>query len=500
MKRCFLVCVVLIALVFASSAYAAEIKATNSTAAFKTKTKSVAIFKDGYGFFLREGQAPLNNGWCMTDYIPQATTGTFWLYTLEPGTLVNTVRSTSKNEIKFKDTDELIKCLDRYKGLLIKLTTADASLEGELLRIVDNMVLVKDGKQVSVILAADIKTAKILGQPLLIQVDSAKPVNNVTMQMGYLQQGISWIPTYTLDLVSPNQAKIDLRATITNSIEDIQDCSIYFVVGVPNFSMKGQLDPLTVNALGTAVLTSLASQTAGLSQLLNNAMIADMSHNSREEEHDQSVPVVNATLEGLQDMYFYEKKGLDVLLGDVVMTSVMSSMLPYRSVFVWDVGAGNKVNHDIILKNTTDLPLTTGLVMVVQNGKPVSQDIMKYISPKAEGRLRLTQTTDIQTDVSEKEIQRKPVEKINNYSYIPILMGGSLMIDNHRKETAEVEISWSTNGRVTEVSDNAEIKSQTVIAEGLNPQNNLTCTVKVEPSKRHIVSYQYIRYVEAQAR
>lgn len=501
MKRCSLLCAVLIAIIFTSAVGAAGTEAAKPTAAFKTKTKSVAIFKDGYGFFLREGQAPLNDGWCMTDYIPRATAGTFWLYTLQPDTAVSTVRSTSRNEMRFEDTAELVKLLDRYTGLLVRLTTADASSEGELLRVVDNMVLVKDGKQVSVIQAADIKAAQIIGQPLLIQVNSSKPVKDVTLRMGYLQQGISWVPTYTLDLVSPNQARIDLRATITNGIEDLQDCSIYFVVGVPNFSMKGQLDPLTANALGSAVLSSLGPGAAGPSQALSNALVADMARGAKvDESRERAVPVVNAPLEGLQDMYFYEKKGLDVLLGDVVMTSVMSGTLPYRSVFVWDVGAGSQIDHYINLTNTTGLPLTTGPVMVVQNRKPVSQDVMKYISPKAEGRLRMTQTTDIRASASEKELRRLPEERIGGSSYIPISMEGKLVLENHRTETAEVEVSWSTNGQVTEASDNAEIKSHTVTDEGLNPRTDLWCTVKVEPGKRHVVSYQYTRYVRAQAK
>ncbi|MDO8683235.1 MAG: hypothetical protein Q7N50_07130 [Armatimonadota bacterium] len=487
-------------LVFTALNCSAVEKASQSPGnSFKTKTKSVAIFKDGFGFFLREGKAALQDGWCMTDYIPKAAAGTFWLYTLNPGTAVNTIRSTSKNEIRFESPTELAEALGKRIGLQVSVKTEDAVIEGDLIQVLSDMALVKSGKQISVVKMADIKSVRVLGNPLLIQVDGAK-AKDVTVKMGYLQQGINWVPTYTLDLASPTEARMTLRATITNGVEDLSDCNIFFVVGVPNFMLKNQLDPLTVHALGTSILTALPSSSAGMSQLVSNAQIAEMGRAGapRRDDYDRvTVPTVDVPGEGLQDLYFYEKNGLDIAAGDVVMTTVMTATLPYRSLFTWNADAGKEVEHFLVIRNNGAVPLTTGPVMVVQNGKPLGQDQMKFISPKSEGRLKLTQTTDIRTDKSERELERGKIETFDRTQYIPVTIEGRLALENYRKEAAQTEVSWSVNGKVLEASDNADIRADTSIEQGLNPKSALKCTVKVEPGQKKVITYKYVRYVQA---
>lgn len=461
---------------------------------FKTKTKTVAIFKDGYGFFLREGRAHLIDGWCMTDYIPRATAGTFWFYTLENGTAVNTIRSTSKNMIKFESPNELVQTLGDYTGVQISLTTPEVVTEGELLGVMNDLILVKSGKDVKVVQIKDVKTARILGQPLLIQVDNSKPVNDVTVRMGYLQQGINWTPTYTLDLISPKEARITLKATITNTVEDLDDCNILFVVGVPNFALKNQLDPLTAHSLGAAVLSAMPPSVAGPSQAISNSRSADMLY-KEDETAVTGTPISNIPVEGLQSLYFYDKQELDLAIGDVVMTTIMTGTVPYRVVFTWDVDSGKEVYQHVAIKNTLDAPLTTGPVMVVQNGKPVSQDYMKYISPKAEGRLKLTTTTDIRTAVKEMELERQPTQVISSREYIPVVSQGQLIVKNLRNETSEVEVTWSVQGKVTEVTDNAEVQSQPQSSDGLNPKSSMRCQINVPPGQKHTITYTYLRYL-----
>jgi len=497
MKRFVLL---IVALVVAANlcSFASDKTVEPTKNAFKTKTKSVAIFKDGYGFFLREGKAALVDYWCMTDYIPKAIAGTFWLYTLERGTVVDTVRSTGKNNIKFDKPADLAAPLARSVGLQISLTTDDGTVEGELLKVVDDMALIKSGKQVNVIKLSDIKSAKVQGQPMLIQVKGGKPDAEVTMRMGYLQQGINWMPSYTLDLVSSTEAKLTLRATITNGVEDLTDCTVLLVVGVPNFLMKPQFDPLTVHSLGTAVLGALPPSIAAPS--MSNAQIAERARVVMDGDYGgEDIPTVNVPAEGVQDLYFYEKKGLDMAAGDVVMTSIMEGTLSYRSLFTWDADIGKDVFHYVVLKNGLSAPLTTGPMMVIQGGKVLGQDQLKYVPIGAEGRLKLTQATDIRTERTEKELERDKREVIDGITYLLAVTEGQLVIENRRGEVSEVEVTWSVDGKVLESSDGAQVSSSAKPDQGLNPKSGLKVSVKVDSNSKKTITYKYSRYVRARA-
>ena len=491
MKRYVPVAVVLLFAALSCSAAMdkSEGKASN---AFKTKAKTVVIFKDGYGFFLREGRASLIDHWCMTDYIPQAVAGTFWLYSPDPGMAVTTVRSTGRNQVPFETPDELGERLTNYIGLQVSVTTEDGTFEGELLRVVDDMILLKSDKQVTVVELADVKSAQILGEPLLVKVEGGKPNADATVAMGYLQQGINWTASYTLDLIGDSRGKITLRATITNGVEDLNGATIYLVVGVPNFSMKGQLDPLTVHALGTAVLPRVAADSS-------KTQVLEYGRGARDGDRPVSVPELNVPMEGLQSLYFYEKKGLDMLAGDVVMATMMEGTVPYRSLFVWDVDAGSDVVQCIVLKNELGSPLTTGPVLVVQRGKPVSQDLLKYMPSGAEGRLKLTTAADIRTKRTEREIERDKVDMIDNITYIATVNEGELVLENHRKEAADVEVTWNVSGKILDVSDDAIVQSEVNVEQGLNPANAIKATVKIDPGEKHTLTYKYVRYVRARA-
>ena len=53
----------------------------------------MAVFKNGLGFFMRQGKAQLRDGWCMAAEIPPAAFGTLAIYALDDEAVVDTVGS-----------------------------------------------------------------------------------------------------------------------------------------------------------------------------------------------------------------------------------------------------------------------------------------------------------------------------------------------------------------------------------------------------------------------
>src|SRR5205823_6612073 len=68
-------------------------------------TKSVAVFKNGMGFFLREGEASLHDGWLMAKEIPPAAFGTLMLFASNKDELVDIVGSGPGEIVEFDGVD-----------------------------------------------------------------------------------------------------------------------------------------------------------------------------------------------------------------------------------------------------------------------------------------------------------------------------------------------------------------------------------------------------------
>lgn len=68
---------------------------------WQTHATSVAVFKNGLGFFIREGKVALRDGWCLAEQVPPATFGTLAIYSLDADELVDVIGSGPGEVIEF---------------------------------------------------------------------------------------------------------------------------------------------------------------------------------------------------------------------------------------------------------------------------------------------------------------------------------------------------------------------------------------------------------------
>ena len=65
------------------------------------KVTSVTVFKNGLGFFLREGKVALREGWCVAEAIPPASFGTLAVYSHAKNETVDTVATGPGEVVEF---------------------------------------------------------------------------------------------------------------------------------------------------------------------------------------------------------------------------------------------------------------------------------------------------------------------------------------------------------------------------------------------------------------
>jgi hypothetical protein len=211
---------------------------------FKTTLKSVSVFRDGFGYYIREGRVKLENGWATTDIVPSAIKGTIWFYSLDAGDKIDTVVMAKENRIEFSNPTEIkSKLADKIGLRLVVSMNGGQKFEGELAKILDDMLLIKVGEAFSAIPYGQIQSIAFAGFPVKIKVTSANPNKVVSLGVAYLQEGIRWEPSYILD-VQKKVATLSLRASMQNTTEKLSKTDVNFVVGSPFVSNRGISDLL----------------------------------------------------------------------------------------------------------------------------------------------------------------------------------------------------------------------------------------------------------------
>ncbi len=497
---------ILIALSFTSLAIAEDAPKNNT---FETKLKSVSIFRDGFGYYVREGKVKLENGWATTNFIPQAIRGTVYVYTLDKDDKIDTVVTTPDNRIGFDSPKEIKTKLADKNGLMMTVTTKSGqAFEGVLSKTLDDMVLLQIGQAYSAVPYDQILTITLKGYPIKVKVDTKNPSKVVTIGIAYLQEGISWAPNYVLK-IDGGKAELSLRAQLQNTTERLENSDVQFVVGSPFVANRGQMDMISMLTMPTSggVFFGGGRGGGGFGGAMGGGQAAAPATESNfnkidfksYDPSDNSIvvrdrPTTIAEAEA-GELYFYTKSGLSLSTGDIAMVSIFNSVLPVTPQFEWNAD-GDDVTYILSIKNTGTQPLTTGSVFVIEDNKAMGQSGIRYTPTGANAEIRLSQGFGLRVEKTDAEVKRGDPIKIGKSDFVPVTMKGTLLISNFRKEKATIKINKTVRGKMGEMSDGGKVK-QTALAENdPNATNTLEWKLNVPASQTKEVTFTYEVYLK----
>jgi hypothetical protein len=471
------------------SAAVAQTAPRNMT--FSTKLKSVAVFRDGFGYYVREGRVKLENGWATTDLVPAAIKGTVRFYTLDKGDRIDQVVIGKENRLDFANADEIKKRLADKIGLrLTILTNGGQRHEGELAKILDDMLLLRIGEAFVGVPYGSIRTILLAGFPVRIKVSSTDPNKVVGIGVAYLQEGIRWEPSYVLDM-SGKQGTLSLRASMQNTTEQIADSDVFFVVGSPFVANRGIQDML-VPAAATP-----AEPEPKKDEKEKERESRERRGEAFEEAERASVQNATVTREEAGELYYYRKPGLSLATSDVAMVSIFDSVVPVAPRFEWNAD-GEEVSYLVSITNRSKEPLTTGPVFVLEDGKAIGQETVKYTPAGATTEIRLSRGIGLKVEKTESEVKRLAPVRVGRTDYVPVVLKGTLTITNHRTEATPVKVTKTVRGRVDKQSDGGTVKQTQILNGEPNPINDLEWTITVPAGATKTITYTFETYMSAE--
>ncbi|MFZ1936852.1 MAG: hypothetical protein WCB27_15520 [Thermoguttaceae bacterium] len=495
---------------------------------WKPRTRSVAVFKNGLGFFLREGDVKLRDGWCVAESVPPAAFGTLAIYARDDKEVVDIVGSGPGEVVEFdgrdaaKDPAVRKARLEANRNLKVELQYEQKGQKrtaaGKLVSVgPEYVVLENEGNSLAVPIGG-VTRMQVLELPLRIHVArdrdaGAAPAAN-TLGMAYLRKGITWIPDYTLKVLDDDNAELTLRGTIVNEAEDLIHTDVHLVVGVPHFVHTDYLAPLAVGqvirSIGAAVMShnpmGMNTQMMNRAALVSNQMMAPQF--DRPGVATEAVPANEGDLgralgslpqlggAAATDYTVYTKKDLTLRRGEKAIVTLFTHKIHYSHVYRWS--PPEAMEHSLVLHNQTDTAWTTGPCLALSSDQPLSEDLLKYTPKGGRGELPVTAAINVAHEKSEREIDRKlkAYSPDNNNSFFDLVtLQGKLQIRNYEKRPVEIIIANPIPGKPLAASADGKISVDPTRLQLLERNGAVRWTITLKPGEEKTLTYQYERYI-----
>jgi hypothetical protein len=536
--------IAVVVMVFSISVLAGAEEPKPGTIAFKPTI--AALFKNGLGFFVCDGEGTVEQGTLVSDFIPDAAFGAFWLASRDPDVVVTSARAALREVKKPVGAASLVELLRANAGEKVSLLFGNEWMYGVILPPPgadpvhgeappdkeSSMVLLEthDGRHVA-LNTAEIKRVDFSGEfkqtlertqherRLSIFVETEKPT--APLQMSFLQKGITWVPSYNVDIADEKKARISMQAIVVNEALDMEGAEIYFIVGYPNLQYADTLTPLSIQQSLAQLIQSLSQPTDQRRRYSPMSQIAVMSNAAFIGDGNFDVPTnlmgystsVAAGLEGTheEDLYFYSLKDYSLKKGERGYINLFSGEADYKHIYTWSVPRTieeqqssrtedntqkDEVWHCVKLKNSTPYPWTTGAAFTSRGWKPLGQDTLRYTPKGGETNLRITQVTDIRVSRKEVETQRqKRALQFYGSDWDLVTVKGEFVITSYKQEPIEMEITKQLLGEVQETTDNGAVTKRAEGLQAVNPKSEIKWNITLKPGEEKTISYIFNIYV-----
>jgi hypothetical protein len=501
---------------------------TNNPYVWKPKTKSVSVFKNGFGFFTRAGKVALNDGWAHAAEVPPATFGTLAIYSQEITQIVDIVGVGEGETTRFDSVEQPAdeatkqKVIESALGTIVTIKYFDGMQEleasGEVKSISGGYVVLKQGTTHQAIPVTQTRSMQRSTCPLRFHVVSEKQADpsRAELNMAYLRSGIVWIPEYTLKIIDEETAELTLRGTLVNEAEDLIDCDVNFVVGVPHFVHTDLMSPIAVGhairAIGTAMPNTYVPQQV-MSQVMNRAAIANNFYNNGLQSAAEGMGSDGSPVDegssfaslmsnlpqndavGSGDYSVYTKGNLTVRKGERATVTLMSKKIRYGHKYRWTTDS--EIQHHLTLENNSTTPWTTGPCLAISGAQPLSEDVLKYTPVQGKGELTVTTAINISKNIKEAEIDRNlKAHEPSPQSFLDLVrLEGTIKLKSFEKKPIEITISKKLLGKPLTASDDGMITLDSNNLRLTERNGTIEWSMTIEPGKDYFLNYTYERYV-----
>lgn len=489
--------------------------------------QQVSLFKNGKGFFINKIQTNAENGISILETLPKPLYGTFWA-----GGIGNKIRSlktyTKIVESKHSNTN-IGDFLRANIGKNVKVSLHNqGEAAGKIEALNGNWLTLRGENTFKVLDIQQIKEMTFSENPQqeyteknkkrVLEIVWDKNSKQQELNLMYLQNEIGWLPTYQLELLNDQKARLTLQAEVQNDAEDLQNATLNFVVGVPNFMFASHdamlfgdqnLQSFLNQLSGNQAITPSRSRNDLQRQAMSNIVSQSyMDYGSSDSDESSETQTEGTTQE---DLFFYTQNGISLPKGGRAIFTLFEAEVNFRHAYEVSLRnnqtnrytAGNEevnsVWHSVELENKSASPWTTGAILILKRenevSKPLSQDMLKYTPVGTKSWAKITVAPDIMVKDGEKELTRQAKsKKHNDYYYDLVTIEGTIEICNRKDKAIDLTINRQVTGMMLSGNAAWEVTKNTNFLDALNFSNSVVWKLNLKPKEERTIKYQYQMY------
>jgi len=332
-----------------------------------------------------------------------------------------------------------------------------------------------------------------------------KPQTKVTLR--YLTHGLSWAPSYRLDISDPKTLKLEQNAVVRNELADLDGTAVRLISGYPNVQYARVRSLLGPNTTLASFFAELDNRYGGFgaSVISNSVMSQQVVDNFRSPVS----AALGATPTGEGVDLHYQSIGKRTLAdGETLSLTVAKGRAEYARIVEWTAGdtrdeygryqdRGRSDETEpwdaLKFKNPLAFPMTTAPATVVANGGFNGQRTSYWVNAGEEMVLRVEKALSVRTRAVEyeKPTGDRDLVWIGSRQYRRATVEGELSVSNNRKETIQLVIRRKFSGELQKAE--GEPKSN-LLVEGVysvNKRQELTWELPLKGGEVKTLKYSY---------
>ena len=348
-------------------------------------------------------------------------------------------------------------------------------------------------------------------RPVLLLNVAGEKKDPATIVVSYLTKGITWAPSYRVDLSDPKELTIEQKAVIKNELEDIENAEMYLISGFPSVPFAHVASPISPRTNWQNFLGQLNRGRTPVRGL--GTAVQQIRTVSNSPSMDGIVDTSSTPMGKGPDLHYESIGPRSLAEGESLSLTVASGRAPYERLVEWIVPDTRRADgrhisgreqiqypkryrdtawDAIRFKNPLTFPMTTGASMITGNGHFFGQSMSSWFNTGEEATVHITQALSIRTRSVESEVPgKREIVRLAGDDYQKTEVQGELSLWNHRDETVKVMIRRRFSGELLQADGDHRCVLREEGVWSVNKCNELTWVLALEPGAAKDLTYRY---------